>query len=499
MHRVSLVYGLLTAAGICAAASAATVTLTAGTKYQEVDGFGSMETIDAWKIKQGPFYYTVDLAQVGFYDSIARDMQILRMEIPQMQSSAGAAYNDVAFTHAIQLHQRGMTRFFGACWSPPGWMKSNGSETGGGSLLPEYYDDFGRLCAEYARQFKQKVGIDLYAISLQNEPRFSEPYASCQYSSATYRDLTKVAGPIIGAVSPTTKLLGPEDVLQAGGTSNSWVQAVLGDAGARPYFGIYGVHCHGMIFDDPSDSYLGMWNTVRSVADPNNLPLWMSETGDSYDTSWSTAVKIASSIANSFKYGNATAWIWFTFAKAASYSPMIEDGVYSGKYYQMAHFGRFVKLGARRIESAGSDAQLMEAAFQNVDGSIVVVIANPSGSAKTLSLAGAGLPGEFRAFQSTSSASMMRDMGTVATGSSLAIPATSITTFTSNTTTPVQAAARQRRPAGSTVTRRLVLDGSAVVAAACRPGRVSPGVYSLKGEVLAGRAGVWHSARTQTR
>jgi len=220
-RRVSLICGLALLAGAWGAVRSATITLTPATKYQVVDGFGTHENITNWKIKNGPFYITVDLVQVGFYDSLAKDMQILRMAIPPMQASEGAGYSDVSFTHAIQLHNRGVNKFFGATWSPPGWMKSNGSETQGGSLLSQYYDDYGRMLAEYCRQFKAKVGIDLYGLSIQNEPRFSEPYSSCVYSGTQYRDVAAAAAPLVLAVSPTTKLLGPEDVIQAGGTSNS--------------------------------------------------------------------------------------------------------------------------------------------------------------------------------------------------------------------------------------------------------------------------------------
>jgi len=420
-------------------------------------------------------------------------MQIYRTYIPAMQASEGAAYSQVDFSMEIKLHEHGINRFFASVFSPPGWMKSNGSESNGGSLLTQYYDDFARMCAEYARQFKAAVGVDLYGISLQNAPLFSEPYASCVYSTTTYRDLTRAAGPIIAGTLPANKFIGAEDVLNSASRCNGWVQAILADTEAARYFGIYAVHCHTELFDTPTDEYRSWWNTVRTVADANNQPLWMTEVGDNFAGDWATAVRLATTIGNSFRYGNCAAWVWLTVADGSyAENSMILDGVYGPKYYQQAHFGRFVKLGARRIESSSSAAALQEVAFRNTDNSLVVVVTNLSGS-NSVSLAGTGLPTQFRAYQSTDSLHMMQDMGLVTTGNTLTLPQNSITTFTSGTTPvrarpPVESGLRTATPQWRTGPCAIsTLDGRVVVRQAARDGTArQSGVYVQQNAV--GRA-----------
>jgi glucosylceramidase len=49
---------------------------------------------------------------------------------------------------------------------------------------------------------------------------------------------------------------------------------------------------------------------------------------------------------------------------------------YTGLYYYLAHFSKFVKPGAYRIDAKGVSQQLNFAGFQNTDGSIVVNIIN---------------------------------------------------------------------------------------------------------------------------
>lgn len=49
---------------------------------------------------------------------------------------------------------------------------------------------------------------------------------------------------------------------------------------------------------------------------------------------------------------------------------------YTGLYYYLAHFSKFIRPGAHRIKSIGGSESLNFAAFQNSDGSIVLNVIN---------------------------------------------------------------------------------------------------------------------------
>ena len=49
---------------------------------------------------------------------------------------------------------------------------------------------------------------------------------------------------------------------------------------------------------------------------------------------------------------------------------------YSGMFWALGHFSRFVRRGAKRIDSQSTDNTLPHCAFQNPDGTRVIVIAN---------------------------------------------------------------------------------------------------------------------------
>jgi glucuronoarabinoxylan endo-1,4-beta-xylanase len=87
--------------------------------------------------------------------------------------------------------KRGCTRFISAAWSPPAWMKTNNSVINGGNLKKDKYRAYAEYLAEYVLGYKKHHGIDIYAVSPQNEPTFAGYYNSCQWSPEDFLDLTK--------------------------------------------------------------------------------------------------------------------------------------------------------------------------------------------------------------------------------------------------------------------------------------------------------------------
>ena len=67
-------------------------------------------------------------------------------------------------------------------WSPPAFMKTNGSRVGGGSLKMEYRDLWADYICRYIEEF-QKRGYQVQRISLQNEPKAVQMWDSCIYTA----------------------------------------------------------------------------------------------------------------------------------------------------------------------------------------------------------------------------------------------------------------------------------------------------------------------------
>lgn len=109
-------------------------------------------------------------------------------------------------------------KFHASAWSPPGWMKTNGSQTGGGELLGD-----NRTLASYAGYFVkflqayQQHGIMIQRLCPQNEPLVAGSYPGCKIPAPLYEKALEQW------VIPAIKRSGLKTEVWAG-TFNFWRQ-----------------------------------------------------------------------------------------------------------------------------------------------------------------------------------------------------------------------------------------------------------------------------------
>lgn len=75
-------------------------------------------------------------------------------------------------------------------WSPPAWMKTNGSRVHGGQLKEDCAD----LWAEYVCRFikaYQAKGVDVKLLSVQNEPKAVQTWDSCIFTAEQEREYVR--------------------------------------------------------------------------------------------------------------------------------------------------------------------------------------------------------------------------------------------------------------------------------------------------------------------
>ena len=71
-------------------------------------------------------------------------------------------------------------------WSPPAFMKTNGCRVGGGHLKAEYRRLWAKYICRYISEYRER-GINVSAISVQNEPNAVQTWESCIYSAEEER------------------------------------------------------------------------------------------------------------------------------------------------------------------------------------------------------------------------------------------------------------------------------------------------------------------------
>ena len=103
--------------------------------------------------------------------------------------------------------------FFASPWSPPGWMKRNGTMIGG-ELLPQWYAVYAEYFVKFIRAYEAE-GVPIYAVTVQNEPgvdRAKEKnpkwhYPSCHWTGEQERDFIRDhLGPALRRAGLKTKI-----------------------------------------------------------------------------------------------------------------------------------------------------------------------------------------------------------------------------------------------------------------------------------------------------
>ncbi len=397
------------------------VTIDDAKKYQTIEGFGGFGAQNVYW-SNGPF------TSERFVNDLVTDMgaTIVREDIPTNfeieNDNADPNVTDLSkynldkssdghhtpfnrrLPHLKALYAAGVRKFIVSVWSPAPWMKWNNRLDNGtpnnsapgynrnpnassNQLKVENYEEFAEMCVAYCRIFKRDVGVDVFALSVQNEPRFSQSYQSCVYDGEALRDLIKVVGRRLKKEGLTTKLFLPEDVGFLDGVRGMTLPS-LADADARQYVDI--VATHGYAFDGiaPSSTDAQTWQTMYGWGAQYNKQHWMTETSG-FKNTLEGANDLAKAMYTAFRFGNVSAWVFWTFStdKVDEYSLMSASGEKSKRYYVSKQFYKYIRPGAMRVEANSSASDVLTLAFSN-NGVSTVVLINLSNTDKAMKITG---------------------------------------------------------------------------------------------------------------
>ena len=282
---------------------------------------------------------------------------------------------------------------FSSPWSPPGWMKLNGSMLGGSmrrSYLKHYAEYYLKFLQAYAAE-----GVPVQALTSQNEVDTDQDgrMPACiwpqEYEIEFVRDHL---GPLLERSNIPTKVW----VLDH--NYNLWGRAVctLADPKLRKYCNA--VAWHG---------YYGTPDMMTKVHEiyPEVEMHWTEGgpdyTDSGYLTDWCKwSGKYSDIFANWCR--SITAWNLaldergrpnigpFPCGGVVTVNSQSAEVTPSGQYWAFMHYSRKVKRGARRFASQSSANDLQHVAFENVDGGKILILTNP-GPARTVQVQLAGM------------------------------------------------------------------------------------------------------------
>lgn len=362
---------------LCATVQAqeATLRIDAQTRYQRITGFGGF-------VCSPQFGYNhmsqAEIKKVWGNGSTV-GCNIMRLYIPIGRNSWAQSLQTAKWAKQMGLI------VFASPWGQPAEWKTNGTvnaknEDGTtGKLKRENWADYAQYLEDYV-QYLRDNGVELDAISIQNEPDWAATYAGCLWSASEIAEFVKTYGRKISC-----KIMAPETLA----VNDSYVNE-LNKSDVLPNFDIYGGHQYGGI----QDGYKKLAAAGKEIWMTEYLINWNeNSSGTSRNFDYSKDVFDFFRSINTCMLGGFNAWIHYA---AKRYYAMLGDGqcgttsgVVTKRGYVMAHFARFI-TGMTRVEGQISDnsATPVEGStyLSQTGDTVIAVLINPSSEKRTLTL-----------------------------------------------------------------------------------------------------------------
>lgn len=291
------------------------------------------------------------------------------------------------------IDQRGdILSILASPWSPPAWMKTNNNMNKGGKLLPEYFESWALYYAKFIKAYEDE-GIDIWGLTVQNEPEAAQRWDSCIYTAEEERDFIK------NHLGPTLHKAGYEDKRLLIWDHNRDVivhraKVVLEDPEAAKY--VWGTGFHWYVSEE--------FENIGKVHDMfQNKHLLFTEgcqEGGPKIGEWFVGERYGRNMIGDFNNWCEGYIDWNIVLDEAGgpnhvnnlcSAPIIADTVndslhYNSSYYYIGHFSKYIDAGAKRLISSCSIDGVYMVAFKNMDDRIVIVIMNENEKSQEISI-----------------------------------------------------------------------------------------------------------------
>lgn len=281
--------------------------------------------------------------------------------------------------------------FYFSPWSPPAWMKSNKNMLKGGRLEEKYYQTWADYYVKFINEY-QKRGINVWGLTIQNEPMATQTWESCIYTAEEEGNFLKNnLGPTLWKNGfkdkkviiwdhnrdliyqrATTTLQDPETAKYANGIGYHWYETWNNKT---------------QLFDNLTETQRAFPNMFLAFTEGCKEQFKMDGI---YDVSLGELY--GRNMLNDFNKGTALWTDWNVLLDETGgpnhvgnfcFAPIIADTKtgevhYTYEYYYIGQVSKFIKPGAQRIGNSSNRAALLSTAFMNENGELVTVIMNES-------------------------------------------------------------------------------------------------------------------------
>jgi glucuronoarabinoxylan endo-1,4-beta-xylanase len=348
------------------------------------------------------------------------------------------------------LKDAGLKKIIATAWTPPEWMKlmddparipkecynCNNCPSSdprrkvcGGRLNPAYYHEYAEYLVTYVKILKQEIDLDLYAINIQNEPYFPNPFEANVMLPAEFADVLRIVGQRFRQEGLSTKLFGPEHMAEwSWGVQANYVNEILGDPMVKSFLDIYAVHGYVDGVAPDLGSAEGWTSLNTNITKAHGKPLWMTETSG-YPQTPEGAMNLAKSMYLALRFGNISAWVyWSVSGSPGSEQSLMANGEPTILHYISKQFFKYIRPEAIRVDATSENSAVLPLAFKNpTNGAMTLILINSSTSSVDVMPQLPISPAQFSVSRTSASENSI-DAGTYSTGT-LTLPAQSVTTL----------------------------------------------------------------------
>jgi glucuronoarabinoxylan endo-1,4-beta-xylanase len=416
------------------------VTIDWNDMHQTIDGFGVAQTGDApigpWALLlyNFPEPQRSQIMDLAFSQANGIGLTIFRSQIqPRLEPSQGIwDYTDPAQVWIMkQAVNRGPVKLIASVWSPPAWMKDPENIVGG-ELKPENYQDFAEYLSRYASEYASANEVDIYAVSLTNEPNAEVEWDSCTWNSDQIASfLADYLSPTFAAKHIAAKVIAPET--SEWNQVDSYLSATYNNPTALSRVDIVAGHLYG------GDASLAL------EALNHGKTIWQTEVSMKFPVFDIEGTLLWAALINQSLTGaQVSAWIWWSLAMLPNNgSPgdnqlliSLDDSsaghfTVSKTFWALGNFSRFIRPGFVRIGTKVSNASNLDAsAYKNpTTGQFVIVAINKSDSDIRVNFETEGFAGGNVTPYVTSNELNLEPQPTVSLAHTIVVPAQSIVSY----------------------------------------------------------------------
>jgi len=332
--------------------------------FQRIDGFGASSAwFGSWTTNQADMFFSTNSGRGTSFDRATNfifngiDLSLLRNRI--------APDGTTVETNLMQMAQARGAKVWSTTWSPPAAYKDSGT-VNGGNFLSAYNQSYANQLANYVLNMKTNYGVNIYAISVQNEPNYNTTnYESCIWTGQQFHDfLPYLYNALSNNGVGSTKIM----IVESATWNFDLTTASMNDVTTSNMVGVLAAHDYDYTVS-PVNTY--------------GKPLWETEvsTFDSFDGSIGNGLYWANQIHSFMTVAEANAW---SFWWLVSFNPDNEgltdtNGIPAKRMYVLGQYSRFVRPGYYRIGVANNATTSISAYKDPDSGGFAIVAINNSG------------------------------------------------------------------------------------------------------------------------